>query len=803
MSIKNLRRQNEAQVELWGGIEATVNRVGDEYFDQLVMSGHDRRPEDLDLIAALGIKTLRYPVLWERTAPHSLEAADWSWSDARLKRLAELGITPIAGLVHHGSGPRYTNLLDDGFAAKLARYAGMVARRYPHLEDYTPVNEPLTTARFSGLYAHWYPHRADDLSFARMLINESRATILAMREIRKINSRARLIQTEDLGKVWGTPNLAYQTAFENERRWLGFDLLCGRVDSKHELWGYLLSIGIREDELAFFLDNPCPPDVLGINYYITSERYLDERLARYPAHLHGGNGRAAYADTEAVRVCAEGIAGVGARLREAHDRYALPLAVTEAHLACTREEQLRWTMEIWTAAGALRDDGVDVRAVTAWSLFGAFEWNSLVTRRTEFYEPGAFDLRSPSPRPTALAALLKALASNTEFAHPTLAAHGWWRRFERLLYPPVSRRRITHNELIANNHTEEEHHVKYFTASAQSSSRQSFSVQSSSPQLSNSTGATSPANRTQVKEAIMNHHEIRPLLITGATGTLGTALARICDMRGLKYQLLARRDMDITDSASVEKIVAASRAWAIINAAGFVRVDDAEREAERCFLENTTGARNLARAAEHAKIKFLTFSSDLVFDGTKREPYVESDAPAPLNIYGKSKLEAERLVLSETDAALVVRTSAFFGAWDEYNFAFAVLRALADNRTFTAADDAVISPTYVPDLCQAALDLLIDGERGIWHLASDGAITWADFARLCAESANLDVDLIESRPTKELNFAAARPLYSALTSERGKVMPSLENAVARFIKNAETLSFLEARHTKKQTAKAG
>src|SRR4051812_37703523 len=102
--------------EMWGGIECTVNRVGDRYFDQLAFSGHAYRADDLDRIAGLGLRALRYPVLWERVAPDRPDRCDWSFSDERLGRLRELGITPIVGLLHHGAGPRYTDLLAPGFA---------------------------------------------------------------------------------------------------------------------------------------------------------------------------------------------------------------------------------------------------------------------------------------------------------------------------------------------------------------------------------------------------------------------------------------------------------------------------------------------------------------------------------------------------------------------------------------------------------------------------------------------------------------------------------------------------------------
>ncbi len=216
-------------LELWAGVESTVNRVGDHYFDQSVRNGHDARPGDLDLFAGLGIRALRYPILWERTAPDGLERADWRWADERLGRLRHLGVRPIVGLVHHGSGPRDTDLLDPAFPERLAAFAAAVARRYPWVEDWTPVNEPLTTARFAALYGHWYPHHRDDLSFASALLTQCRAVVLAMRAIRKTNPAARLIQTDDLGKTYSTPSLAYQADFENERRWVTFDLLAGRL----------------------------------------------------------------------------------------------------------------------------------------------------------------------------------------------------------------------------------------------------------------------------------------------------------------------------------------------------------------------------------------------------------------------------------------------------------------------------------------------------------------------------------------------------------------------------------------------
>src|SRR4051812_19994132 len=263
-------------VELWGGVECTVNRVGDVFFDQMERNGHATRLSDLALFAGLGIRAIRYPVLWERIAPDRFDAIDWSWPDERLRRLRELDVRAIVGLTHHGSGPKRTSLIDPFFATGLAEYARLVAERYPWLDAYTPVNEPLTTARFSGLYGFWYPHGRDYRTFARALVTQCRAIALAMEAIRRVNPRAQLVQTEDLGRTYSSPALASLAASYNERRWLSLDLLCGRVSAAHRLYPSLIEWGITPAELAWHVDHPCPPDIVGVNHYVSSDRYLDE-----------------------------------------------------------------------------------------------------------------------------------------------------------------------------------------------------------------------------------------------------------------------------------------------------------------------------------------------------------------------------------------------------------------------------------------------------------------------------------------------------------------------------------------------
>ena len=715
------------KLELWGGHECTVNRVHDLYRDQTVLSGHQDRVEDLALFAGLGIKALRYPVVWERVAPRAPDQRDWTWTDERLHEIRRLGMRPIAGLLHHGSGPAYTSLIADDFAPLFADYAEAAAERYPWIEDWTPVNEPLTTARFSALYGHWYPHAADERLFWIAFLNQIDAVRLAMARIRQVNPAARLIQTEDLGQTYCTPPLADQAAFDNHRRWLTWDLLTGSVDHDHPFWPRFKRFGLQ-DRLKAIAADPCPPDVVGVNHYLTSERFLDHRLERYPPQRRGGNDFVPFADVEAVRVMNPPPMGLAGLLEQAWDRYGLPPAVTESHNGCTREEQMRWTLEAWRAAERLNARGADVRAVTAWALLGSFDWNSLLTDPAGHYEPGAFDLRGGAPQPNAMTKMLSDLATGRE-THPVARGQGWWRRDVRLEFQPV--------DLVANPPPPERH----------------FDPE--------------PA-------------PVAPVLIAGATGTLGQALARACRLRGLAYVLTDRRQMSLEDPAAIATVLGQHRPWAVINAAGWVRVDDAEGDPEGCRLANTVAAANLAQAAAEAGAHYTSFSSDLVFGGQLDRPYVEGDTVKPLNVYGASKAEAERQVLALGGQALMVRTAAFFSPDDPHNFAAEVARQLIAGRTVRAAADLVVTPTYVPDLCHAVLDLVIDGETGLWHLTNGEAVSWAEFGLALADAQGLDRRLIRPTPCAEFGWRAPRPARVPLATERGRRLLGLTQAIERY-----------------------
>lgn len=704
--------QHISPPEIWGGIECTVNRIRDGYRDQLASSGHYDRNDDIKQIASLGIRKLRYPMLWESHQPDSPnQKIDWGRSEKKILEIMVNGIEPIVGLVHHGSGPHFTSLEDKDFGLKLAEYAFKVASKFPAVNYYTPVNEPLTTARFSGLYGLWYPHHKSAKQFCHMLINQLKGIVLSMQAIRKVNPLAVLIQTEDLSKVQSSRLLKYQAEFESERSWLTYDFLCGKVDPFHAFWKYFLSMGISEKDLYFFLNNPCAPGVAGFNYYVTSERYLDENLSRWPEETHGGNGRHLYADVPAVRAVKP--IGLYSLLTEAWRRYHLPMALTEVHMNCTREEQLRWFKEAYDIACKLNAEEVPLIAVTAWSLLGAFDWDSLLTRESNNYETGAFDISNNKRRPTALVPLIRSLSSRQVVNHPLLHEQGWW-------------------------------HYSYINGARKVSSNKI------------------------------------PLLILGPNGTLGNAFRHICDRRNIPFVALARPHFDITKKENLKKVIEDHRPWAIINATGYVKVDNAETERDICHALNVSSVGELAGICNSKGIQLMTFSSDLVFNGENNVPYLEQDAVDPLNYYGHTKAEGEKLSMQNFPETLIIRTSSFFGPWDQYNFAYLFLKSLENGSLTNVVKNVVVSPTYVPHLVDAALDLLIDRETGIWHLCNDGKISWIDFAGELATRAGRGKLGIIPREQQDMNWKATRPAFSALESQKGIKLLSLEKAIQCF-----------------------
>ncbi|HAH23122.1 MAG TPA: dTDP-4-dehydrorhamnose reductase, partial [Prolixibacteraceae bacterium] len=463
--------------------------------------------------------------------------------------------------------------------------------------------------------------------------------------------------------------------------------------------------------------------ICGFNYYVIGERYLDEKMYLYPESYHGGNAFHRYADIEVVRVETAAPVGSYDLLKEAWEKYQLPMALTEVHLASTREEQLRWFQEAHDTASRLINEQIDFRAITAWALLGSFDWNSLLKNSSNCYESGVFDIRSGKPRATALANMIKTINSGKPFTSSLLKIPGWWKRSVQIMNNP-----------------------------------------------------------TATGERLEDYTAVSPLLIFGGNGSLGKALARICAARGIGIHTVNRSEADITSREAIEAILRKKRPWAVVNAAGFSNIDEAERMPHRCFHDNTLGPSVLAEICKAENIKMVTFSTDQVFNGKKREPYHEKDKTSPLNIYGESKKKAEEYILSVHPGTLIIRCSSFFNPWHKTDpLARMLYSGLHLKQAHYLASDIIISPTYIPDLVNTTLDLLIDDESGIWHLSSQEEISLFDFNKLALKMADIRDENIFPVPSSQLNYPALRPKYSVLMSSHGVSLPCLQDALHSYL----------------------
>jgi dTDP-4-dehydrorhamnose reductase len=239
----------------------------------------------------------------------------------------------------------------------------------------------------------------------------------------------------------------------------------------------------------------------------------------------------------------------------------------------------------------------------------------------------------------------------------------------------------------------------------------------------------------------------RRILITGAGGQLGAALAE--EFADEEVVALARSDWDVTQPAPELE------ADVVLHAGAWTDVDGAEDSPDGAMSVNQAGTRNVV--ALGAPIVY--FSTDYVFDGTKGEPYVESDEPAPLSAYARSKLAGER----EVGRGWIVRSSWLFGA-EGHNFVRTMLQIASERDEVEVVDDQRGCPTYAAHLAGATRSLL-DLPEGIWHLAAEGECTWAEFAEAIFEEAGVDCR-VQRVSTEKLGRAAPRPAYSVLRSER-------------------------------------
>ena len=252
-------------------------------------------------------------------------------------------------------------------------------------------------------------------------------------------------------------------------------------------------------------------------------------------------------------------------------------------------------------------------------------------------------------------------------------------------------------------------------------------------------------------------------LVLGAGGRLGTALQEILAERHPAAVFATRVEVDITDPWRLVAEVERLEPTVIINAASFTHVDGCELDPERANLVNEVGARNVARAARQFGAKLLHLSTDFVFDGRLSRAYAESDEPAPLSVYGRSKLQGERAVSEECPGAVVVRASWFFGA-GEADFPENFLRRIEERQPLSIVADRFGSPTYIPDLAEAIARLLHVEHAGPVHFTNSGERTSRyHFTMRAAAAAGLDPATVTPVSQREWKGdRAPRPMNSAL-----------------------------------------
>lgn len=243
------------------------------------------------------------------------------------------------------------------------------------------------------------------------------------------------------------------------------------------------------------------------------------------------------------------------------------------------------------------------------------------------------------------------------------------------------------------------------------------------------------------------------MLVTGAGGQLGRALVEELEGAGDEVLALGHADWDVTEPPPE----GLGELDLVVHAAAWTDVDGAEAEPQEAAAVNVDGT---AHAAELGA-PLVYVSTDYVFDGRKRTPYVESDGPNPLSVYGRTKLHGEAAARED---AWIVRSSGLFGPTG-HNFVRTMLRLGAERDEVAVVDDQRSSPTYVGHLAEALVGSVVELPRGVWHLAADGDCTWAEFAEEIFEQAGLACG-VRPIPSAELGRPAPRPAYSVLRSER-------------------------------------
>jgi dTDP-4-dehydrorhamnose reductase len=271
------------------------------------------------------------------------------------------------------------------------------------------------------------------------------------------------------------------------------------------------------------------------------------------------------------------------------------------------------------------------------------------------------------------------------------------------------------------------------------------------------------------------------VLVAGAGGMLGRDLMLAAGNAGHDVVGFGHAELDITNPAVLEKKCDLERPDVVINSAAWTDVDGAEEAEEAAFAANGTGAGNVAAAAAAVGASVVQVSTDYVFDGAKGAPYVESDQPAPLSAYGRTKLAGEEAAAAANKRHFIVRSAGLFGIGGA-NFVETMLRLAADHGEVLVVRDQVGSPTYTWHLAYGIVRLIEGIEYGIHHMAAQGQCSWYEFAREIFEQARVECKVL-SGTTEMLGRPAPRPPFSALTSQREHaiLLPSWQDGLAGYL----------------------
>jgi dTDP-4-dehydrorhamnose reductase len=255
------------------------------------------------------------------------------------------------------------------------------------------------------------------------------------------------------------------------------------------------------------------------------------------------------------------------------------------------------------------------------------------------------------------------------------------------------------------------------------------------------------------------------IVVIGSNGQLGSDLCRVIKSRDLVA--LTHKDIEVSQIDSVKEALSDIKPSVVINTAAFVRVDDCEDDPDVCYRINTLGARNVAVIAQKLRAKLVFVSTDYVFggDSNRKTPYTEFDAPAPLNVLGRSKLAAEELVQHLCSRYFIVRVSGLFGVAGSSgkggNFIETMLRLAKERPELRVVNDQVFSPTYTRDVARKIVQLMTTEYYGIFHITNRGACSWYEFTVEIFKLAGIKTPVVpitsDQYPQK-----ARRPRYSVL-----------------------------------------